>query len=124
MGFYISKDGFYVMSTLDSTQHRYLTQKGKRMVYYVTKIQKWWRKMLMEKLQYKLRNESVIKIQSWWREILIHRKIIKIQKWWKKQKQVKNKETEKKDLEINNFELLIPLYFINILILLFTYILN
>jgi hypothetical protein len=121
MGFYISKDGFYVMSTLDSTKYRYLTEKGKMMTYYVKKIQRWWRGVLGQKI----RNESIIKIQKWWREILINRKIIKIQKWWKKQNKNKNKNKEfQKNLDINTFDLLIPLYFINILILLFAYILN
>jgi hypothetical protein len=128
MGFYISKDGFYVMSTLDSTKYRYLTEKGKMMTCYVKKIQKWWRKRLEEKLK----KEYVIKIENWWIEVVKNRAVIKIQRWWKiritnikTKKRMENKSKEYiRDLEFSNYDVMIPFYFIHILILVFVYILN
>lgn len=64
MGFYTSEDGLYVYNTLDRGFNKYLTRKGKMYTHYSIKIQRWWRKVLKNKLE----NESATKIQKWWRE--------------------------------------------------------
>jgi hypothetical protein len=50
MGFYVSKDGLYVYSTLDSTldskSNKFLTRKGRMYTHYSIKIQRWWREIL------------------------------------------------------------------------------
>jgi ABC-type lipoprotein release transport system permease subunit len=64
MGFYKSKDGLYIYSTLDMGLNKYLTNKGEIYTRYSIKIQRWWRGIIKNKLE----NESATKIQKWWRE--------------------------------------------------------
>lgn len=65
MGFYTSKDGLYVYSTLDNTYiEKFLTRKGRMYTHYSIKIQRWWRKILENKIQ----QQAAVKIQKWWRQ--------------------------------------------------------
>lgn len=68
MGFYVSKDGLYVYSTLDSTldskSNKFLTRKGRMYTHYSIKIQRWWREILKNKIE----NKAALKIQKWWIE--------------------------------------------------------
>jgi ABC-type lipoprotein release transport system permease subunit len=65
MGFYTSKDGLYVYSTLDSKFNKFLTRKGRMYTHYSIKIQRWWRKILENKIQ---QQQAAVKIQKWWRQ--------------------------------------------------------
>ena len=100
MGFYISKDGLHVMSTLDTNTSVYLTTKGKKYTYYAKKIQRWWRSKKLQQMK----------------------AVIMIQRWWRKRLSIKN--TKEPEFELDGYSMIIPLYFINTLILLFRYILN
>lgn len=97
MGFYVSKDGFYVSNTLDRSSNTYLTRKGKMYTHYSIKIQRWWREILKNKVE----KQAALKIQNWWRQ------------------------NKTKKLEIENEEtsiLIVPYFIINKLIMFFRYI--
>lgn len=96
MGFYVSKDGFYVSNTLDRSSNTYLTRKGKMYTHYSIKIQRWWREILKNKVEKK----AVLKIQNWWRQ---------------NKRQKKNLENEETSI------LIVPLFIINKLIMFFRY---
>lgn len=94
MGFYVSKDGFYVSSTLDRDCNTYLTRKGKMYTHYSIKIQRWWREILKNKVE----KQAALKIQNWWRQ--------------NNTKKLENEETS---------ILIVPYFIINKLIMFFRY---